>query len=52
MSSSRSGVSVKELLGFEINGLLDHISGCLADVGIKLAGILKRLLEADGGGWV
>jgi hypothetical protein len=52
MSSSRSGASVEELLDFEINGLLDHISGCLADVGIKLAGILKRLLEADAGGWV
>jgi hypothetical protein len=52
MSSSRSGVSVEELLDFEINGLLDHITGCLADVGIKLAGILKLLLEDDGGGWV
>ena len=52
LSINPSGVSVEELLDFEINGLLDHISGCLADVGIKLAGILKRLLEADGGGWV
>ncbi len=52
LSIDPSGVSVEELLDFEINGLLDHISGCLADVGIKLAGILKRLLEADGGGWV
>jgi len=32
--------------------LLDHISGGLADGDIKLAGILKQLLEADGGGWV
>ncbi len=52
LSIDPSGVSVEELLDFEINGLLDHISGSLADVGIKLTGILKRLLEADGGGWV
>jgi hypothetical protein len=52
LSIDTPGVSVEELLDFEINGLLDHISGGLADVGIKLAGILKRLLEDDGGGWV
>jgi hypothetical protein len=46
------GVSVEELLDFQVDCLLDHGSGGLANVGVKLAGILKRLLEADGGGWV
>jgi hypothetical protein len=45
-------VSVEELLDFQVDCLLDHGSGGLENVGVKLAGILKRLLEADSGGWV
>jgi len=53
LSIDTPGVSVEELLNLEINGLLDHISRGLADVGINLAGILKRLLKlmvTDGAG--
>ena len=46
------GVSVEELLNFQIDRLLNYGSGGLANVGVKLSGILKWFLEvvADGSG--
>ena len=42
------GVSVGELLDFQVDCLLDHGAVGQANVGVKLTDILKWLLEADG----
>ena len=46
------GVSIEEFLNFGLDGLLDHGFGCVAGEGVKIAGVLKRLIETDGGGRV